>query len=156
MLKHDAYVVVGAGRRRGFPVVLRPEGAGATGDIAWQGWGRFGKRIARRCREASAFVSISPAVTAELARAGYDPRRIVALPNGVPVPEPAWGPRADWRMAPRAVFVGRLRPRRGSTPWCKRGWRCGPFTPTLDWRWWRLARNARWRVGGRTGGGCGD
>ncbi len=27
---------VGEGRRRGFPVVLRPEGAGATGDLAWQ------------------------------------------------------------------------------------------------------------------------
>ena len=26
MLKHDAYVVVGAGERLGFPVVLRPEG----------------------------------------------------------------------------------------------------------------------------------
>src|SRR3954451_7651842 len=28
MLKHDAYVTIGAGRRHGFPVVLRPEGAG--------------------------------------------------------------------------------------------------------------------------------
>ncbi len=34
MLKHDAYAVIGAGRRLGFPVVLRPEGAGATGDVA--------------------------------------------------------------------------------------------------------------------------
>ncbi len=49
MLKHDAYVTIGAGRRLGFPVVLRPEGAGATGDIAWQSWGNFGRRIGRRC-----------------------------------------------------------------------------------------------------------
>src|ERR1700735_2693891 len=62
MLKHDAYVVVGEGRRRGFPVVLRPEGAGATGDLAWQAWGRFGRQIGRRCQKADAFVAISPRV----------------------------------------------------------------------------------------------
>ena len=28
------------GRRGRFPVVLRPEGAGATGDLAWQEWGQ--------------------------------------------------------------------------------------------------------------------
>ncbi len=68
MLKHDAYVTLGAGRRLGFPVVLRPEGAGATGDIAWQGWGNFGRRIGRRCRSASAFVAISKAVEHGAAR----------------------------------------------------------------------------------------
>jgi hypothetical protein len=46
--------------------MLRPEGAGATGDIAWQSWGRFGRTIARRCRQADAVVAISPAVRAEL------------------------------------------------------------------------------------------
>ncbi len=66
MLKHDAYVAVEAGRRLGFPVVLRPEGAGATGDIAWQSWGDFGRKIGRRCREADAFVAISRAIEAEL------------------------------------------------------------------------------------------
>jgi glycosyltransferase involved in cell wall biosynthesis len=69
MLKHDAYVAVEAGRRLGFPVVLRPEGAGATGDIAWQSWGNFGRRIGRRCRGASAFVAISKAIEAELREA---------------------------------------------------------------------------------------
>lgn len=113
MLKHDAYVAVGEGRRRGFPVVLRPEGAGATGDLAWQAWGRFGRRIGRQCRRADAVVSISDAVTAELRGAGYDPSKIVALPNGVPVPEPAWQRRPDWRRAPRAVFVGRLAAEKG-------------------------------------------
>jgi glycosyltransferase involved in cell wall biosynthesis len=113
MLKHDAYVAVGEGRRRGFPVVLRPEGAGATGDLAWQSWGRFGRAIGARCALADAVVSISPAVTEELKRAGYDGSKIHALPNGVPVPEPPWQRRAGWREEPRAVFLGRLAPEKG-------------------------------------------
>jgi len=113
MLKHDAYVTAGAGARHGFPVVLRPEGAGATGDLAWQGWGRFGRTIAARCRRADAVVAISPAVAAELLAAGYDPAKVHDLPNGVPVPEPSWNRRADWRAAPRAVFLGRLAPEKG-------------------------------------------
>jgi glycosyltransferase involved in cell wall biosynthesis len=104
---------VGEGRRRGFPVVLRPEGAGATGDIAWQAWGRFGKKIAARCKQADAYVSISQAVTEELTTAGYDATKIHALPNGVPVPEPAWNRRPNWREAPRAAFLGRLAPEKG-------------------------------------------
>ena len=115
MLKHDAYVVVGEGRRRGFPVVLRPEGAGATGDLAWQSWGRFGRRIGRRCRTADAIVSISAAITAELTAAGYNPATIFALPNGVPVPDVPWQPRPEWRAAPRADsrLPGRLHRRGG-------------------------------------------
>ena len=106
MLKHDAYVVVGEGRRRGFPVVLRPEGAGLTGDLAWQSWGRFGRSIGRRCLQADAFVSISDAVRGELIEGGYDPARIVDLPNGVPVPDQVWTPPPPGPI--RAAFVGRL------------------------------------------------
>ena len=113
MLKHDAFVALGEGRRLGFPVVLRPEGAGATGDLAWQSWGRFGRVIAARCKLADAVVSIAPAITDELTRAGYDRSRIHPLPNGVPVPEPPWQRRAGWRDEPRAVFVGRLAPEKG-------------------------------------------
>jgi glycosyltransferase involved in cell wall biosynthesis len=130
MLKHDAYIVIGAGGRLGFPVVLRPEGAGATGDIAWQSWGNFGRTIGRRCRRASAFVSISKAIEQELrdsyragtmrpprskstAHAEEDSPRIAAIPNGVPVPACAWQRRPDWRGAPRAAFVGRLAPEKG-------------------------------------------
>src|SRR4051794_31430881 len=113
MLKHDAYVAVGVGARRGFPVVLRPEGAGATGDIAWQSWGRFGASIARRCRAADAVVAISPSIRDELIGDGYPPSSIVSLPNGVPVPESPGRPRPGWRAAPRASFVGRLAPEKG-------------------------------------------
>jgi glycosyltransferase involved in cell wall biosynthesis len=113
MLKHDAYVAVGEGKRRGFPVVLRPEGAGATGDLAWQSWGRFGRTIGARCKQADAVVSISAAITDELRRAGYEPSKIHAIPNGVPVPEPSWARRPGWREAPRAAFVGRLAPEKG-------------------------------------------
>jgi glycosyltransferase involved in cell wall biosynthesis len=114
MLKHDAYVVVGEGKRRNFPVVLRPEGAGATGDLAWQKWGRFGRSIGRRCRSADAFVAISPAVRGELEREGYDPARIFDLPNGVPVPEVPWQPPVATNSL-RAAFVGRLAPEKGLT-----------------------------------------
>ena len=131
MLKHDAYVTIGAGRRLGFPVVLRPEGAGATGDIAWQCWGNFGRTIGRRCRYADAFVAISKAIEDELLEARRDgtlrdpsldrmmrrPRiepRIVSLPNGVPIPPRPWQRRPDWRAAPA---------RRSSADWLpRRGW----------------------------------
>lgn len=113
MLKHDAYVAVGVGRKEGFPVVLRPEGAGATGDLAWQGWGRFGGRIGQRCKQAEAVVAISKAIREELMGAGYEVSRIVELPNGVPVPERPWNRREDWRAEPRAVFTGRLAPEKG-------------------------------------------
>ena len=79
MLKHDAYATVGAGQRLGVPVVLRPEGAGETGDVAWQAKGNFGSRIARKCRQADAFVTISKEIGRELAQAGYDPARTFFL-----------------------------------------------------------------------------
>jgi glycosyltransferase involved in cell wall biosynthesis len=113
MLKHDAYVAVEAGQRQRFPVVLRPEGAGATGDLAWQSWGNFGRKIGNRCKQADGFVAISREITRELSEGGYEPARIHSLPNGVPVLESAWQCRPDWRTAPRAVFVGRLAPEKG-------------------------------------------
>ncbi len=130
MLKHDAYAVVSASRRSGFPVVLRPEGAGATGDVAWQSWGRLGRRIGHRCRQAHAFVAISPAIETEmheawksgtmrpslldqvLGRSSCEPR-VEAIPNGVPVPAVPWCRRPDWPAAPKAIFVGRLAQEKG-------------------------------------------
>jgi glycosyltransferase involved in cell wall biosynthesis len=130
MLKHDAYVVVRAGQRLGFPVVLRPEGAGTTGDIAWQSWGNFGRIIGLTCRRAEAFVSISKSVQEEIQkslnsgtmrpfRAGEKrdselvTPRIVSIPNGAVLPESTWQVRPNWQAAPRAIFVGRLAPEKG-------------------------------------------
>ncbi len=113
MLKHDAFVAVSVGRKLKIPVVLRPEGAGATGDLAWQRWGRFGARIGKRCKRADAFVAISPAVHTELIVAGYDPAKIHDLPNGVPVPDQAWEPEFPMATRFRAAFVGRLAPEKG-------------------------------------------
>jgi glycosyltransferase involved in cell wall biosynthesis len=113
MLKHDAYVCVEVGHRLGFPVVLRPEGAGATGDLAWQSWGTFGRKIGERTKQADAIVAISKAVEDELLRAGYDQSKVHRLPNGVPVPDRIWQRREGWRSAPRAAFVGRLAPEKG-------------------------------------------
>ncbi len=110
MLKHDAHAALGVAARRGFPVVLRPEGAGDTGDVAWQRKGNFGARIARRCKQADAYIAISRPVRAELTAAGYDADRIHDVPNGAPVPSRPWQRREGWRDAPRAVFVGRLAP----------------------------------------------
>ena len=110
MLKHDAYVAVKAGKRHGFPIVLRPEGAGATGDLAWQSWGNFGRLIGRACRQADAFVAISQAILRELETAGYASAKVHELPNGVPLPELPWQPRPQWWRTPHAAFVGRLAP----------------------------------------------
>lgn len=110
MMKHDAYVAVKVGQRLNFPVVLRPEGAGDTGDIAWQNWGRGGKSIARRAKQANAFVAISAAVHNELLAACYDATKIIDLPNGVPIPAEPWTERPNWQSQPRACFVGRLAP----------------------------------------------
>lgn len=113
MLKHDAFVAVAQGQRLGCPVVLRPEGAGETGDVAWQARDRFGSRIAARCQQADALVAISRPVRQELILAGYDPGRIRDLANGVPVPGQPWQRREGWRHSPRALFVGRLAPEKG-------------------------------------------
>ena len=51
-----------------------PRGPGATGDLAWQAWGRFGRTIGRRCRQADAFVAISRAIASELNARGLRPR----------------------------------------------------------------------------------
>jgi glycosyltransferase involved in cell wall biosynthesis len=130
MLKHDAYVVTRAGKRKGFPVVLRPEGAGPTGDTAWQSKGNFGRTIGLACRQADAFVCISRSVEEELENslqlgtmrpsrattiANHQKKtpRIISIPNGVPVPESPWQERTGWITAPRAIFVGRLAPEKG-------------------------------------------
>lgn len=128
MLKHDAYCAVGALQNSGVPVVLRGEGAGPGGDCVWQQTARFGMRIRKRCQGASALISPSDAIAQELFEAGYAPRRIVRIDNGVQIPPPSnpntrAAARAalgeanhDLRLephAPLAVYTGRLHPDKG-------------------------------------------
>jgi glycosyltransferase involved in cell wall biosynthesis len=121
MLKHSAYACVGARRWCRFPVVLRPEGAGETGDIAWQRRALGGRWIARRCRAADAVVALSPAIHHELEDAGYPADRIADIPNGVPIPPlPSPAERDRFRAElgataadQLAVYVGRLSPEKG-------------------------------------------
>ena len=91
MLKHDAYAALAsAGSSTAPPVVLRAEGAGASGDVHWQLEARFGRRIKRRCYHAAALVAPSAAIERELIVAGFPRDRIHCIPNGVPT-----APEAD-------------------------------------------------------------
>lgn len=106
MLKHDAYVATRWGRAAGVPVVLRPEGAGATGDMAWQRNDRFGPLIGRETLKADAFVALSERIRDDLVGSGYDPGKIHVIPNGVPIPADPWIPKGNG--PPVVTFVGRL------------------------------------------------
>jgi glycosyltransferase involved in cell wall biosynthesis len=86
-LKQDAYVAVGMGRRFQFPVALRADASGPTGDFAWQQGSRVGKWVRRRCRLAAAVVAPSPAIVQELIDSGYPADRLQLIPNGVSVAE---------------------------------------------------------------------
>ncbi len=127
MLKHDAYAAIAAARGS-FPVVVRAEGAGLTGDCHWQLEATCGLRIKRRCQRADALVAPSPAIERELIVAGYSRQRIHYIPNGVVMPEPRDAAnRAEARAdlaeadpslaigndAPLAVYTGRLHAMKG-------------------------------------------
>lgn len=130
MLKHDAYGAVSAARGR-FPVVLRAEGAGLTGDCHWQLEARCGRRIKHRCQRAQAFVAPSPAIERELIAAGYARPRIIPIPNGVSLTETSGDTSEETRRdaraalalahpglalapdAPLAVYTGRLHENKG-------------------------------------------
>lgn len=130
MLKHDAYAAIGATRRAKVPVVLRAEGAGATGDVHWQLEANFGRRIKRRTMRAAALVAPSPAIERELIAAGFPRERIQHIPNGVPIPPPreraerekvrSWLARSQPALylhpgARLAVYTGRLHAAKGLT-----------------------------------------
>jgi glycosyltransferase involved in cell wall biosynthesis len=89
MLKHSAYATLGVAKQLRFPVVLRAEGAGLTGDCFWQLDANFGRSIKARCQRAEAFVAPSRAIEQELVAAGYARDRIHFLPNGVAARSPA-------------------------------------------------------------------
>jgi glycosyltransferase involved in cell wall biosynthesis len=115
MLKHDAYAAVTAARANPFPVVLRAEGAGLTGDCHWQLEANCGSRIKRRCQRAAAFVAPSPAIERELIVSGYSRRRIHYIPNGVAIPEARDAAsrsqaRADLSEADASLAIGEVAP----------------------------------------------
>lgn len=130
MLKHDAYAALSVARRARFPVVVRAEGAGLTGDVHWQLEARFGRQIKRRVMRADALVAPSARVEAELIAAGYPRQRIGSIANGVPIPPPreessqqaARAALAEVSPAlalptgaPLAVYTGRLDAAKGLT-----------------------------------------
>jgi glycosyltransferase involved in cell wall biosynthesis len=121
MLKHCAWVGVGAASRCGRPIVLRAEGAGPTGDVAWQAGAWGGHWIRARCQRASAVVALNDRIRRELIGVGVAEHCIHEVPNGVPLPplEDA-ADRLIWRhrlglptTGPMTVFVGRISPEKG-------------------------------------------
>jgi len=128
MLKHDAYAALHALSGTPVPVVLRAEGAGETGDCAWQQTARFGSRIRRSCQGADALIAPSKVIRDELLAAGYPASHTHFIANGVTVGparelECRWAARralaevnhdlgAD-ASDPVAVYTGRLHPAKG-------------------------------------------
>lgn len=128
MLKHDAYAAIHALSGSPVPVVLRAEGAGESGDCAWQKTARFGGRIRRTCQTADALIAPSAAIRDELLAAGYPAARTHFIPNGVAVGPPRSPDRritarrtlaeANYDLSvsaddPIAVYTGRLHPAKG-------------------------------------------
>ncbi|MFM2096116.1 MAG: Alpha-D-kanosaminyltransferase [Planctomycetota bacterium] len=123
MLKHDAYAAITTMESTRVPVVVRAEGAGATGDCHWHETGRFGIRIRRCCRRADRLIAPSPTIADEMLAAGFEAERIERILNGVAIPPPRHGGvRGDARailvevnhdlaaddQTPVVVYTGRL------------------------------------------------
>lgn len=128
MLKHDAYAAITSLRGSQVPVIVRAEGAGATGDCQWQRSARFGNRIKKACTQAAALIAPSRAIEEELLAACYNIDRIHFIPNGVAIEAPRERSRkliarsaiADANLslemvaeAPLVVYTGRLHEQKG-------------------------------------------
>jgi glycosyltransferase involved in cell wall biosynthesis len=87
-LRHDAYAAVSTLRGSRVPVILRAEGSGVTGDVAWQKTARFGNRIKQACLGADAIIAANSQVVEELHTAGYAKDRTHMVPSGVTLPPP--------------------------------------------------------------------
>jgi glycosyltransferase involved in cell wall biosynthesis len=120
MLKHAAYgalrAFAGVARRSRPTIVLRAEGAGATGDAVWQDRAPFGGWIRATCRTADSIVTPTSVIERELSSRGYPADRLTTLSNGVTIPTRAWVKRdvSPYRRKlglpdrPTVVFTGRL------------------------------------------------
>jgi glycosyltransferase involved in cell wall biosynthesis len=121
MFKHAAYAALTTKWKRRPPIVLRAEGAGPTGDMAWQDGARFGKTIRRACQRADAFVAPSRQTADELRARGYRADAIHEIVNGVPIPERPWrvervaASRLEVGLSnrPTVVYTGRLHADKG-------------------------------------------
>lgn len=121
MLKYAAAVSVLACRRRPVPVILRTEGGGPTGDIAWQQRARLGSLVRGACRRADAVVAVSTAIYREAIDAGYDESRVHYVPNAVAIPATPWEHREVRRFRrelglsdlPTICYTGRFRTGKG-------------------------------------------
>lgn len=101
-LKHEAAAASAAGQRLGWPVVLRAENSGFTGDCHWQLNAPLGRRIKQHCGRAAALLASSPIVHRELIAAGFPRERIHLVPSGIPALEES---AAEDRAAYRAAFA---------------------------------------------------
>ncbi len=121
MLKHQAWAAISVRQSLERPVVLRAEGAGATGDVAWQRQALLGERIRRACLAADAIVAPSRLVHEELVEAGYPATRLHLIRNAVccrtyrpPTAEERASARSRLAVAgPIVGYVGRLSPEKG-------------------------------------------
>ena len=132
MLKHDAYAVIGAGRRLGFPVVFGPRAPARPAMWHWQSWGNFGRRIGRRCRgpmrssrspSPSSMSCERPGARERCGLRGGENGSIALRrhhgswrsPTGFRFRRSAWQRRPDWRAAPARSSSAGWRPKRGWT-----------------------------------------
>jgi glycosyltransferase involved in cell wall biosynthesis len=121
MLKHAAWAAATAGVRLGLPVVLRPEGAGPSGDAVWQDEAWLGRSIGAACRKAAGIVTLSEELEGELVARGYPAGMLHRIPNGTPIPSIPWSVRGSHEArerlglmeGPLAVYTGRLHPGKG-------------------------------------------
>jgi glycosyltransferase involved in cell wall biosynthesis len=122
-LKHEAAAAVITSQKCGWPVVLRAENSGLTGDCHWQLNASLGRRIKQHCGLADALLAPSLTVERELIAAGFRRDRIRVAPLGTPArAQRTATARTESRAvlaeadpslavadgAPLAVFVGRL------------------------------------------------
>jgi glycosyltransferase involved in cell wall biosynthesis len=106
-MRHDAYATLAAAASAHFPVVLRVDRAGLSGDCHWQLDATFGYRIKRRCISADALIAPSRTVERELIAAGYPRDRIHYIPSGVePVPPRTSERRTAARQALAEAHAG--------------------------------------------------
>jgi glycosyltransferase involved in cell wall biosynthesis len=114
----SAFVVSIIGRWLGKRVVTTNHGAREFGDMAvWEDLPMGKRMLATVCDGADVATAVSSEVIAELVEAGFDRKKVVYIPNGVPLTASKGRDRTSCRrdlgLPPVgfvAVFVGRLAP----------------------------------------------